>query len=223
MAVIYHHLFKLIPSKDYREIISSFEFIKYVHVSKSSSYYIFKEAGEIKKCVESCRDDKNKPVHLEHYNCVVIKAYPMKYRLIWDVKGIESFLKEYKAKIEEVPEYSFQNILKRNISRINSPEFATPIRNFFRKIGLLGEVRGKVKSTCKDVIKERNKEVLKIANLLAKKNPLRKNLFIKEIQRKLEDYYSNRRSPVNPDELRREEKVFSPSDATIRRIIKSKH
>jgi len=175
--------------------------IKYVPISDEEGLFIFKKPGGNLRNVVAVYDGKHGEKDV-WYSCALF----IKNRLIYpsEKNTLEFYIEKYRKAITYSPEFLISNILDENL-KLQSPEYVRPIRDFFRRINLLDEKRGKIKK--KDPITSYLDEFLiKEFTAVKKKKPLP----IKFLQEKLTEEVIKKNFS---------EKYFW-SDITIRRKLR---
>ena len=203
---------------DAEKILETFDSIMIIPIKNNPSVLIFKMLG--------------KPFYHKKRKGVVPD-----YKVAWKGKWIgHKFPKEIKQqygkdfwkslnaknvdyKINDLPkgvkELSLNLVLGDKEIKMVSSAYITPVRNQLRQLGLIKELRGKIKPKEK-IIVQRNEFIIAEYKRICKKTRKKKPLPIKKIQERWTDELSR----LFPDEPQKADK-YGVSDATIRRVLKN--
>lgn len=196
-----------------KEMISSFDVVKYCYINKKDAFFLFKESKQdLMEIDEEWESDKDGgivfagsqyfPWAVLHNNEIIFgsrEAYS-KYCGYCDLTTDPITIVENNW-VKNSPVFFVASILNSKGIKVNSPKYLTPIKNLFREVGLLDETRGKLKKESINKI-NRDKLIIQLYKEIVKKTKKRKPLPIKSIYQKLPNY--------------------DVSFATIRRVLKNK-
>ncbi|MDD5108872.1 MAG: hypothetical protein PHC29_05120 [Candidatus Omnitrophica bacterium] len=181
--------------------------VKYVPLDKGKGFFIFKKPEAPLEYTSYELDAKGIDRKKVEFRCMIFTGKEIIYAN--QKRKIGAYIKKYDKEINSSPEFLISNFLAARDYKIQSPKYARPIMDLFRRLGLLREKRGKVKipDTTTQNLRWFIREQFE---LLSKKKPLP----IEILQRKLEREV-HRLFPDNPEKA---EKYYW-NDLTVRRLI----